>query len=474
MSTEPILANYFVKTPFQKKDYVFYQSTSSLCACAAAFLAIYDPQQFIHIGNVAVLLHCLWDSFFAKWDMLLHHVCIISFTGFLYANNGFCDDSVNILTNMFRMEYSTVFLSGSTLLREYTDNPYMRRILEKVDPILNIGFVVAFFKYRILDYGANVIFNPSAYRWHITTMNYGPLPIAHYDITLFVFYGLNLYWAVLIVKGLYKKFVQKGVGAISRLDSYFVCERLEKYSAGIALFSAGYVYWRDLRFFSFKSPAPPFGRAEMNQTSAADCAFSMQNGAKDYSVMFTAAPWIDCAGLAVLTLTSYRYHSYLYDRLNREGEENYDKLTADILWVFNDDICAITLHSFCSFLALTWHIQSLRFAVSAFAMCVICAVISKCNSALFRRLVEKGGDRHSFHSVLINSSCIFGFAIAFYNMTIDSAYEDIMTFSATHMTFFYLHAATVYLRPLNKLNHFVFHLVLAGHHYFIAREVVHY
>jgi hypothetical protein len=339
------------------------------------------------------------------------------------------------------MEYSTIFLSGSTFLRNYLSGK-SSSFLANLEPILQTGFVVAFFKYRIVDYGFNTIFNPETYRWHVDVMHMGWVPIAHHGVTLFVFYGLNLYWAALIVNRLYKKIVHHRSLAYYHIDSIFLCERLAKYTIGISVLVNGYTYWSILRQDCYYDLIPRLGLL------------------------------IDCAGLTVLTLTSYRYHASLHDQLMSEGEESYCKIGRGVIWYLTDDACAISFQVFCSYLAITWHIQSWRFAVSALLMCLICSCISKYNSACLNRLFVSGELMRPFHMVSINSAWLFGFAITLANKLVDYSYADVMAFSAAQLACGYCCYAVIRLRPLNNLSHVGLHMIFVAHHYLIAQQVI--
>jgi glucose uptake protein GlcU len=67
-----------------------------------------------------------------------------------------------------------------------------------------ILFIATFFYYRVYSYGCHLILNRDANRV-LMKMSVGWVEGAHIYLSLYMLYGLNLYWARIILRGAYSK-----------------------------------------------------------------------------------------------------------------------------------------------------------------------------------------------------------------------------------------------------------------------------
>lgn len=439
-----ILINRFLKTPLELKDYALPQAIGSLIACAAAFTGIAMPE-YVSYSTSIVTLYCLFDLPFVKWDSFIHHIIILACR--LFVVNAENHRVVEITLDVYRMEYSTVFLSLPVVLKEFlpmVTNPSFHRNLHKTDVYFNTGFIVLFFKYRIVEFARKNIFPETAYNWIIDEYNGEIIPIARYFVILSGFYLLNLYWGALIIKRLYRTFLRS-------IDTISVCENITRYTVLLAIASTTCGY----SLYSLLSNAQMFWKV---------------GSGKHLTDMQPVA--IHLSGLSILSLTSYKFHAYLYNSVksNPDGTNEYPKLCNAGIWLLTDDSCAISLHTFCAFLSSTWYIQSWRFIANAAIMGSICAIISKINGRLVQRL--EGRHLTSAHIASINSASVVGVALVLCNSVLDNSFERTANVAMIHFVFCYSYWLVVFIQPLNRLTHVALHLLLATHHYFIALQVV--
>jgi len=142
------------------------------------------------------------DLFFAKRDMALHHLLILS----LFSTNYIYDISeeykMYLISQIIRFEYSTIIYGGGPLVLHYLSShssPKIQTLIPKIKTILHIGFALAFFKYRIYDFAGNVILNASVYSIEKAS---SVAALIHVIATVWTFYALNLYWFHLILEKL--------------------------------------------------------------------------------------------------------------------------------------------------------------------------------------------------------------------------------------------------------------------------------
>ena len=140
------------------------------------------------------------DLFYAKPDMILHHVCGLSFFSVIL----FYDIQPEYLhyftVQLVRFEYSTLFYSSGPLVLHYLssdkDNAKMRSYIPIIKNVFQVGFACAFIKFRIYDFAVRIMFQPNTYNFEHFP---GWISFVHLIATSWVFYSLNIYWLQLIL-----------------------------------------------------------------------------------------------------------------------------------------------------------------------------------------------------------------------------------------------------------------------------------
>ena len=135
------------------------------------------------------------DLFFTKnMDHRIHHTLCMSMFYYLWNVDAPYESSVPIFYRLFNMEFSTIFLVGTHWIRHPT-----------LAAINQLCFVVTFAKYRIYDYYWYLVDYPSIVHQHVQTYASNNVWLSGcIHITIYGLFALNLYWATIILKVLYK------------------------------------------------------------------------------------------------------------------------------------------------------------------------------------------------------------------------------------------------------------------------------
>ena len=168
----------------------------SFSAATSGVVAINCPaflMSTIYYINAYVFL----DLFFARRDMVLHHLLVLSFFSAIKLHEYPEDYKIYLMNNIIRVEYSNIFYSGGPLLLHYlSTHSKCIEWLPKIKKLIHILFAITFFKYRIYDFSGKVIFRADTYSPKNFTDLYAGV---HLITTLWIFYSLNLYWLQLII-----------------------------------------------------------------------------------------------------------------------------------------------------------------------------------------------------------------------------------------------------------------------------------
>jgi hypothetical protein len=174
------------------------KKTVSLSAALSGVVGVNYPR-FLIPAIYYINSYVFLDLFFAKRDMIVHHLLVLSFFSAIKLHSFPVEYELDFTKQLMRFEYSTLFYSAGPLLLHYLSQQN-RRDVSKWIPIirnaLHVGFGITFFKFRIYDYSRNIVFRSITY-----SSNKFPSIVAfvHLISTTWVFYALNLYWLQLII-----------------------------------------------------------------------------------------------------------------------------------------------------------------------------------------------------------------------------------------------------------------------------------
>jgi len=197
----------------QKSDFI--KRIISLSAATSGVVAANYPL-FLMPATYYINAYVFADLFFAKRDMVLHHLLVLSFFAAINMHEYPDDYKIDFMHHVIRFEYSTIFYSGGPLLLHYLssrENPQIIRWLSIIQTALHIAFAISFFKYRIYDFSWQIIFRAETYSPN--NLN-GIFAGSHLILTTWFFYALNLYWLQLIIMKLFtEKTKNQGISNVS-------------------------------------------------------------------------------------------------------------------------------------------------------------------------------------------------------------------------------------------------------------------
>lgn len=184
---------------YQLPKWEVVKRTVSLSAALSGAVAANYPQfltPVVYYINSYVFL----DLFFAKRDMIVHHLLVLSFFAAINMHSFPVEYERDFTNQVIRFEYSTLFYSGGPLLLHYLSRKpvsvKIRRWIPTLRTALHVGFGITFFKFRIYDYSGNIIFRAITY----SPDNFQSMAaFIHLVSTAWAFYALNLYWLQLII-----------------------------------------------------------------------------------------------------------------------------------------------------------------------------------------------------------------------------------------------------------------------------------
>lgn len=197
-----MIVNFFLKDKLNPKD---IESISNLFLTLISLYTcymIYFTEEYY--TTICVLYgYMVIDLFFTpfhKWDMFIHHFFTISSVQFVLEN-------INVNANYYSTrqllitETSSIFLGIKYFVNKSNYN--MLKI------IVNLLFVITFFKLRIYDYTQNIIF--SDYFYNSLDVGVGKDLYKNYWVyrNTWGLYAIQLYWGAIIIKIIGKPFFSR-------------------------------------------------------------------------------------------------------------------------------------------------------------------------------------------------------------------------------------------------------------------------
>jgi len=378
-------------------------------------------------------------SYMIYGSSFIHHAFVLTNIGFklIFASND--DRPDNTVVYFTRCEYSTIFYSGKIIVCDLIERSKSNK-LKKIEPIIknafDLAFLVSFVKVRIIDLGRFVVFNPTTYSWHQDLMGNRTTLYLGYNLSIWGFYALNIYWLMTILRKSYKQLVVK-------YNSYLICEYICQYSLFLSYVVCAYVYKNN---------------------------------------NFTEIPAIiDMCCVAFLSYTSYDFHHFLYNELRLTGE-SFDSLTDGSQLMINDAI-GVNVCAFGSFVSTVWsyYPSSPKFILRCVLFLVWLNISFGWLTIRHIKSMKTNGDQLRFNQespkriylyILIN---LPGLTAVVMNLLIEKdyrSYTDLMILIAKHSMCIWASWAVVKISPFYKLNHIATHIIAAAHHYCIANQIV--
>jgi len=403
--------------------------------------SIYVLQNYWFRYYFAVIMtsYMTYGLFIDSWDYIIHHVFALSIIGFklIFAIHDSRPD--NTLVYFTRCEYSSIFYSGKIIVCDIIDRTNSKTI-KKIEPIIknafDLAFLISFIKVRIYDLGKYVVFNPNSYSWHHEIIGNRTILYFVYNFSIWGFYALNLYWLMIITRKAYKSLVVK-------YNSHSICEYICQYSIFISYLVCSYVYTES---------------------------------------KYTKVPaLIDLGCISYLSYTSYKFHRFLYNELQTTCE-SFDSLKKGSRLMINDAI-GINVCSFGSFVSTVWfyYPQSPNKVLGFVLFLLGFTVLFGWLTIQYIRDMKSSGEQLVFNKdnpkrtnlyVLINLPCLTAVILSILIEKDFRSYTELMILVANHSMCIWASTVLVKIVPFYRLNHIATHMIVAIHHYCIAKQIV--
>tara|TARA_Y100000389_G_scaffold188542_2_gene211267 strand:+ start:1522 stop:2124 length:603 start_codon:yes stop_codon:yes gene_type:complete len=198
-----MIINYFLPEKY-KLTYRDIEESSNISLFLVSLFTTYNIYFFNnYYWTIKIIFYyTLIDTIFLSYkkkDLFLHHILTFFNLYYLYYYNINLSIFNYSLLQILKVEISSIFLSLSSLLKIY-------KIKNKFSITLNGIFIITFLKYRVFDYYNNILNSDLFYIYLNAYDNY--FKYYYVKITITAFYLINIYWTILIFKGVFLKLLK--------------------------------------------------------------------------------------------------------------------------------------------------------------------------------------------------------------------------------------------------------------------------
>lgn len=198
-----MIINYFLPKKY-KLTYRDIEKSSNISLFLVSLFTTYNIYFFNnYYWTIKIIFYyTLIDTIFLSYkkkDLFLHHILTFFNLYYLYYYNINLSIFNYSLLQILKVEISSIFLSLSSLLKIY-------KIKNKFSITLNGIFIITFLKYRVFDYYNNILNSDLFYIYLNAYDNY--FKYYYVKITITAFYLINIYWTILIFKGVFLKLLK--------------------------------------------------------------------------------------------------------------------------------------------------------------------------------------------------------------------------------------------------------------------------
>ena len=364
----------------------------------------FDPfDKLLYLVN----LHALIDLFFNKsFDLKLHHLFVLSIFFYNKYFNVSFTNRVIFLYPLIKTEISSIFL----ILKFWIPK---NNIFYHINSIL---FYLTFFKFRIVDFYNEILYENKNY--HYIIENYSKTNIIMSFLLLISLYGLyilNIYWFLIINKILFKKIF---INFNTNLLCHYVCSYLQFINIPLSI----YIY-------SYKPNEKYF---------------------------------YDITGIILLSIYSYKYHYNKYDNLNNN---KIDDLTSSLIKqninYFYNDLLSINLRSFLTIVSNYKNNKYVNYAITASAIIHLNFIYISTNKVIIFLKNEKDTDfNYIFYYINNSIPILLDVILIFLNSPNNIAIPFLLTNIVIALLFV--------VNPFYKLTHVAFHVLLILQNYYLS------
>jgi len=355
-----------------------------------------------------ISIHVFTDLYVTKsTDVIIHHLLVLGFTFYNYFCNVSNVDSTILLYTLIKTELSSIFYILKYWLPEES-------FFYNINLLL---FYTSFFKFRILDYYYEIIYNDFL---KILFAKYSPNNYLLISIMLTSTYGLyilNLYWFFIMNKMLYKK-ITKIVNINTDVMCHFLCS---------------YIHWVNVPLSYY---------------------IYMYNPNEKYI--------FDMIGITCLSISSFKYHYDIYERLYDKQIENYELPNKDNIILFINDSLSIQLRSFLVIVTSYYYSQHLLLALFISGMSHVVSIYHSIINIL-QLFIDYDNNKDtflSFHNIILTIPIAGDVFLIILNSPIEIAIPLLLVNIAIALLFV--------TEPFYKLTHFAFHLGLIAQNKYIC------
>lgn len=230
----------------------------SLITCYALYsYYFYNDLTLISTTVSLVMFQCSYDIFLWHTNSsAIHHLFLLCLGSILYQQNIPIQSCLFLVIPLLYTEISTMFLVMKDWLAQFQ---LTNSVLFTIN---NTFFVLTFFTTRIYIFTTYIIYNPETYQFPLTSLMQSKTQLLYF-IGIFGLYGLNLYWATIIIKILYKSvkevipehtYFQQVIQNFSPVINAIICiscfEQTNLYVLGSVLFAvSATVFNHNLRMY---------------------------------------------------------------------------------------------------------------------------------------------------------------------------------------------------------------------------------
>lgn len=195
MTSEPIPENKYILPTNELVKKIISLSAATSGVIGANYPRLLFPATYYI--NAYVFL----DLFFAKMDMFIHHLLVLSFFVAINVHQYPDDYKLNFMNQVIKFEYSTILYNGGPIVLHYLSKQKhptidIQKWVPRIRTIFHIGFAVLFIKYRIYDFSTKIVFNENIYALYHFQNGFA---FMHLILTTWAFHSLNIYWMQLIL-----------------------------------------------------------------------------------------------------------------------------------------------------------------------------------------------------------------------------------------------------------------------------------
>lgn len=250
----------------------------------------------LNLSHHIIGCHLIIDSFITrKPDLLMHHFFILVLYFYDLFNRVPLDVETTLFAPLIKTEISTIFYTIECIIKHYKIRMNKTNLA-----IINIAFFSTFMYYRIYGLFYNLFISEEYWNALVITRPAKDFWFYLMYVNYFGFYVLNLHWAAIIFKKIFKSIFGKTEEEFVSNKRYMDASNILKYTGFTNIITACIIY-----SYNYSSPIVNY---------------------KDY----------DLYGLVFLSVFNYCYHNNCAEMLKRKEVIDYAKYPANFIFLLDN------------------------------------------------------------------------------------------------------------------------------------------